>query len=108
MKFIAPVYLQEFKCDGSLCGSYCCKQWKIIVDENTKEKYAKLPVKEREKIYSFIGEKEEEFYPLKLNKDGSCPFCEVIFYAIYRKILVRIIFPIYVIHIQELRQRLKR
>lgn len=74
MKFIAPVYLQEFKCDGSLCGSYCCKQWKIIVDENTKEKYAKLPIKEREKIFSFIGEKEEEFYPLKLNKDGSCPF----------------------------------
>lgn len=74
MKFIAPIYLQEFKCDGAICKSYCCKQWKITIDENAKAKYAKLPITEREKIFSSIGKKEGEFYPLKLDKDGSCPF----------------------------------
>lgn len=74
MRFIVPNYLKNFKCDGAKCNSYCCREWKVAVDEETKNKYEKLPQENRERILLNIGEKENGFYPLKLNKDGFCPF----------------------------------
>lgn len=74
MKFVTPNYLQNFKCDGSLCDSYCCREWKIIIDENTKEKYKNLPSEKYEKILSSIEKKEDNCSYLKLKDNGSCPF----------------------------------
>ncbi|MBO6179252.1 MAG: flagellin lysine-N-methylase [Selenomonadaceae bacterium] len=74
MKFIAPDYIFNFKCDGKLCNSYCCKDWKVTIDENTKNKYENLPKDEREEILSCIGEDENGSCFLKLNEKSSCHF----------------------------------
>lgn len=74
MKLVVPNYLKNFKCDGSLCNSYCCREWKVAIDEETKNKYEKLPIEIRKKILSNLKEKEGNFYPLKLNKNKLCPF----------------------------------
>lgn len=74
MRFIVPNYLKNFKCDGSLCNSYCCREWKVAVDEETKNKYESLPKEKREKILKNLAEKESGYYPLKLTKENQCPF----------------------------------
>ena len=74
MRFITPNYLKNFKCDGTLCNSYCCREWKIAVDEETKNKYECLPIETREKVLKNLREKDGNYYPLKLKKDGLCPF----------------------------------
>ena len=74
MKYIAPEYMASFKCDGKLCDSYCCRDWKVVIDENTKNKYKALPNDEAEKILSNVGEDEYGRYFLRLNEREVCPF----------------------------------
>ena len=36
-----------FRCDGTSCGSLCCKEWRIAVDEATFERITNIPDKEK-------------------------------------------------------------
>lgn len=68
MKVFRPIYVREFKCDGEFCGSRCCRNWKISIDEETRKNFQSLP--DREKIFRHVT-KENSFRP---TNSGECPF----------------------------------
>ena len=79
MKCIQPDYVKRFKCDGKLCKARCCRDWRIVVDDETYEKYCLLGDSEREKILSRLDWIEDELEDvdvmvLKLREDGVCSF----------------------------------
>ena len=69
MKIFRPTYVKNFKCDGKFCGSRCCRDWKIFLDEETRQKYLSLP--DREKFFQHVDDSAQVF---KLQESGACPF----------------------------------
>ena len=73
-----PVYMNEFQCDGSICGSKCCRNWTIDIDGNTYQRYCGIePIEERKRITSHLKLAKRggaKGFVVKLKKDGSCPF----------------------------------
>lgn len=43
---IEPEFYKDFHCIGGQCSFTCCKEWKIAVDPETKERWRKLSVPE--------------------------------------------------------------
>lgn len=73
MKVFRPTYCAEFKCDGKACGSRCCRDWRILLDDDTREKYLRLPADERQKIFRHVDDAAQVF---KLQRSGTCPFLD--------------------------------
>ena len=73
MKIFRPTYVGEFKCAGKVCNSRCCRDWRILVDEEARKKYLRLPAFEREKIFQHVDESAQVF---KLQNSGACPFLD--------------------------------
>ena len=71
MKIYRPNYFKEFKCDGRACEARCCRDWRILLDEATREKYLRLP--EREEFFKHVDETAQAF---KMKKSGACPFLD--------------------------------
>lgn len=73
MKIFRPTYVGKFRCDGRVCNSRCCRDWRILVDEEARKKYLRLPAFEREKIFQHVDESAQVF---KLQNSGACPFLD--------------------------------
>lgn len=73
MKIYRPTYVKDFKCDGQACGSRCCRDWRILIDEDTRQKYLSLPADEREEIFSHVDESAQVFI---MQTSGACPFLD--------------------------------
>ena len=73
MKIFRPTYVAEFKCDGKACGSRCCRDWRIVLDDDTREKYLRLPAADRQKIFRHVDDAAQVF---KLQSSGACPFLD--------------------------------
>ena len=73
MKVYRPTYFKEFKCDGLACGSRCCRDWRILLDRETREKYLRLPAADREEIFQHVDETAQAF---KMQRSGECPFLD--------------------------------
>ena len=43
MKILEPDYASSFRCLAGACPDTCCKDWEIILDEDTLARYQKLP-----------------------------------------------------------------
>ncbi len=71
MKIYRPTYVKDFKCDGKACGSRCCRDWRILLDEETRQKYLTLP--DREEIFQHVDEAAQVF---KMQSSGACPFLD--------------------------------
>ena len=70
---IRPTYVREFVCDGKFCGSRCCRDWRIALDEETRENFLRLPDDEREKFFQHVTSDESaQFFQMK--PSGACPF----------------------------------
>jgi len=74
--YIYPEYVGQFRCDGKVCGSRCCRDWSVAVDPGTYEKYQELePEEVRDEICGwFSGQDEKGNYPVRLREDRRCPF----------------------------------
>ena len=77
MKCIQPNYVKNFYCDGKKCGARCCRDWRIVVDEDAYDKFSELENSEREKIFQHTEWVEDEregvdILVLKLREDGVC------------------------------------
>ena len=68
MKIHRPDYVREFKCDGEFCGSRCCRDWKVSVDEDTRKKFQSHA--DSEKLFSHVTD-DNYFKP---SKSGACSF----------------------------------
>lgn len=71
MKIYRPDYVKEFKCDGKACDSRCCRDWRILLDEETRQKYLRLP--NREEFFKHVDESAQAF---KMQRSGACPFLD--------------------------------
>lgn len=68
---LKPNYLDEFKCDGSMCNALCCRSaWNIFVDAATYKKYSALP--HAEKILRHLRRDSDKFCIVA--EKNSCPF----------------------------------
>ena len=81
MKCIQPNYIKNFHCDGKICGARCCRDWRIIVDEETYDKFCTLETSEQEEIFNHTEWVEDEtenvdIMVLKLREDGVCSFLD--------------------------------
>ena len=75
-KCLQPDYVKNFKCDGKLCGCRCCRDWRIVVDEDAYKKFLAL---NDEEILKNIEWKRDltaniDVMTLKLHDDGLCSF----------------------------------
>ncbi len=73
MKIYRPTYCAEFRCDGKACGSRCCRDWRIVLDGETREKYLRLPADDREEIFRHVDDAAQVF---KLQPSDACPFLD--------------------------------
>ena len=71
MKIYCPTYVKNFKCDGKLCDSRCCRDWRILLDEETRQKFLTLP--DHNEIFKHVDESAQAF---KLQSSGACPFLD--------------------------------
>ena len=79
MKCIQPNYVKNFQCDGKKCGARCCRDWRIVVDEDAYDKFSELETSAREEILQHTEWMEDErenvdILVLKLREDGVCSF----------------------------------
>lgn len=73
MKIYRPTYLKEFQCDGKACGSRCCRDWRILLDGEARQKYLSLPAADRAEIFQHVDEAAQAF---KMQRTGACPFLD--------------------------------
>ena len=73
-RVFAPSYFWEFRCNGSACGSHCCRDWRIPVDTAAWERLARLPSKDRKAVFSKLVEKEDADWETKHEENGACSF----------------------------------
>ena len=69
-----PKYVSKFRCDGKICPANCCKRdWRILIDEETFEKYSRLESSEKEITKHLEKNSEGEGYLIG-RSEGGCPF----------------------------------
>ena len=75
-KCIQPDYVKNFKCDGKLCNARCCRDWRIVVDESTYEKF--LPFDEITKNIDWSHDPTHnvDVMTINLRDDGRCSFLD--------------------------------
>lgn len=77
MKCIQPNYIKNFQCDGKKCGARCCRDWRIVVDEDAYDKFSEFETETREEIFQhteWVADETEgvDILVLKLREDGVC------------------------------------
>ena len=70
--------MENFQCNGTACGSRCCRDWRVGIDSVTYEKYCALEPEElRREICQWIGGQDEKMdYQVRLREDGRCPYLQ--------------------------------
>ena len=73
-KYLQPKYVGKFQCDGKICPANCCERdWRILIDEETFEKYSQLE-SNRHEITKHLEKNPEGEGWLIEQVEGSCPF----------------------------------
>ena len=75
MKIYRPICAAEFQCNGASCGSRCCRDWHVVVDDRTREKFSALPEDDREDFFRHVTELNGA-HVLRPEKSGACPFLD--------------------------------
>ena len=72
MKILEPDYASSFRCLAGACPDTCCKDWEIILDEDTLARYQKLPGAFGDEVRAALTTDEEGDTMFRL-QDGHCP-----------------------------------
>lgn len=80
MKYLAPDYASAFRCLAGSCPDTCCKDWQIILDEQTLARYRALPGEFGDEVRAAlcVNEEGETMFRLAgsqcplLREDGLC------------------------------------
>lgn len=67
-------YVKKFFCDGKICSSRCCRDWKIPVDEQALQNFSKLDDDELKNILQNL--EQDNFSAINLTADGFCSFLD--------------------------------
>ena len=74
MIYIKPSFYDDFKCTASNCSDNCCIGWEIDVDEETLQKYNKIPGSFGDEIREKIETSPDGSKCFKLSENDRCPF----------------------------------
>lgn len=73
-EYLQPKYVGKFKCDGQKCpANCCCREWQIVVDDETYKKYSEIEDAEHE-ITKFLFPNKEGAGYLIVHFGEGCPF----------------------------------
>ena len=75
MKTYRPTYVKDFKCDGKVCDSRCCRDWRVVVDAQTREKFLRLPDDDRQDFFRHVTTLDAA-QVLQMKPSGACPFLD--------------------------------
>lgn len=75
MKIYRLTCVGEFQCDGASCGSRCCRDWHIVVDDKTCEKFLDLNEADREEFFNHVTEFNGA-HVFRQKKSGECQFLD--------------------------------
>ena len=92
MRYIKPEIYDSFCCTADQCPDTCCAGWQIVIDEDTLERYEKVPGAFGKRLHNNIDWEEGCFYQyhnrcaflnernlcdlyLELGEDGFCDTC---------------------------------
>ncbi|MBQ7629434.1 MAG: flagellin lysine-N-methylase [Selenomonadaceae bacterium] len=79
IKCIQPAYVKDFKCNGKFCDCRCCRDWKILLDDDTYKKFLTLNEVDRAEILKNVNHSRDKNFgvdvmTLKLDDAGRCSF----------------------------------
>ena len=73
MKHIYPTYYNKFKCIANECPDSCCKDWDVVVDEESECFYNSVNTEFGEKIRS-LTVTDNDGDRIFVSQNGKCPF----------------------------------
>ncbi len=78
---IQPNYIKDFQCDGKICGCRCCRDWRIVLDDDAYKKFSELAESDRADILKNVEWMRDptegvDVMTLKLRDDGICTFLD--------------------------------
>ena len=73
MKHIYPTYYKKFKCIADKCPDSCCKDWDVVVDEESESFYNSVHTPFGEKIRS-LTITDNDGDRIFVSQNGKCPF----------------------------------
>lgn len=73
---IKPTYYDRFRCIARDCPITCCQEWKIAVDDKTKEDWKQLKICDTDRnLTDFLCQKDGGTV-IGLDKEKRCPFLD--------------------------------
>lgn len=81
VRCIQPNYVKDFQCDGKICGCRCCRDWRIVLDDDAYKKFAELADADRAEILKNVEWMRDptegvDVMTLKMRNDGVCTFLD--------------------------------
>lgn len=74
MKLRMPQYFEQFHCVGGDCPDTCCRDWEVVLEPETAERYRAVPGALGADIRSALTEADGE--PCLLLRGGFCPMLD--------------------------------
>ena len=71
MQISKPCYYDSFSCLAAACPDSCCKEWDVLVDEDTAARYRALPGDLGQRLRQVLTEEDGNIYMTIEN--GRCP-----------------------------------
>ncbi len=71
MKLRYPAYFEQFQCIADRCPDSCCKEWDVLVDDNTAAIYRTLPGQLGQGLRRYLHQEDDGWY-MSIT-DGRCP-----------------------------------
>ncbi len=76
MKYYMPDFYKNFKCTADKCVDTCCKDWEIVIDEDTEKYYKSVCGILGEKLRNNIVTDSDGDRIFLLNDKKECPFLD--------------------------------